>query len=101
MRLIDLSDYNRPAKTYWTVMVIAGTGVFAWAAQHAFSLSRIQWAGFAGLMLMVILAGSNPMRIPNTKSSFTAGDVFIFLGVLFLGIPAAILIGARRGLVML
>src|SRR5439155_24680489 len=30
MKLIDLSDYNRPAKTYWTVMVIAGASVFVW-----------------------------------------------------------------------
>src|ERR1700693_4742748 len=93
MKLIDISDYNRPAKTYWIVMVIAGTIISAWAAQHCFSLSGIQWAGFAGLLGFAILAGSNPLRIPNTKSSFTAGDVFIFGGVVFLGIPAAILIG--------
>ncbi|HMG75430.1 MAG TPA: diguanylate cyclase [Pyrinomonadaceae bacterium] len=93
MKLIDLSDYNRPAKTYWTVMVIAGASVFGWAAQHCFSLSSIQWIQFAGLLALVVVAGSNPIRIPNTRSSFTAGDVFIFLGVLFLGIPAAIVIG--------
>ena len=93
MKLIDISDYNRPAKTYWIVVVIAGTIVFAWAAQHSLSLAGLQWAGFAGLLALVILAGANPLRIPNTKSSFTAGDVFIFAGVLFLGIPAAILIG--------
>jgi diguanylate cyclase (GGDEF)-like protein/putative nucleotidyltransferase with HDIG domain len=93
MKLINMSDYNRSARTYWTVMVIAGASVFVWAAQRCFSLSGIQWAGFAGLLSLVILAGSNPIRIPNTRSSFTAGDVFIFLGVLFLGIPAAIMIG--------
>ena len=93
MKLVDISDYNRAAKTYWIVMVIAGTIVFAWAAQHSLSLAVPQWAGFAGLLALVILAGANPLRIPNTKSSFTAGDVFIFAGVLFLGIPAAILIG--------
>jgi diguanylate cyclase (GGDEF)-like protein/putative nucleotidyltransferase with HDIG domain len=93
MKLIDLSDYNRPAKTYWAVMVIAGASVFVWAAQHCLNLSSIQWAQFAGLFGLVVLAGSHPIRIPNTRSSFTAGDVFIFLGVLFLGIPAAIVIG--------
>ena len=93
MKLIDLSDYNRPAKTYWTVMVIVGASIFVWAVQHCFGLSSIQWAQFAGLFLLVVVAGSNPIRIPNTRSSFTAGDVFIFLGVLFLGIPAAIVIG--------
>jgi diguanylate cyclase (GGDEF)-like protein/putative nucleotidyltransferase with HDIG domain len=93
MKLIEMSDYNRAARTYWTVMVIAGAGVFGWAVQSCFSLSGRQWIGFAGLLSLVILTGSNPIRIPNTRSSFTAGDVFIFLGVLFLGIPAAIVIG--------
>src|ERR1700716_1612106 len=93
MQLIEISDYNRAARTYWTVMVIAGASVFVWAIPHCFGFSPAQWAQFAGLLSLVILAGSNPIRIPNTKSSFTAGDVFTFLGVLLLGIPAAILIG--------
>jgi diguanylate cyclase (GGDEF)-like protein/putative nucleotidyltransferase with HDIG domain len=99
MKLIEMSDYNRAAKTYWTVMVIAGATVFVWAIRHSFGFSPAQWAGFAGLLSLVILAGSNPIRIPNTRSSFTAGDVFIFLGVLFLGIPAAIVIGVSDAFV--
>jgi diguanylate cyclase (GGDEF)-like protein/putative nucleotidyltransferase with HDIG domain len=99
MKLVDLSDYNRPAKTYWFVMVIAGGGVFAWAVQNAFSLSQTEAIGLSGLLLLVILAGSNPINVPNTKSSFTPGDLFIFLGILFLGIPAAILIGAVESFV--
>src|SRR6266849_7595508 len=99
MKLIEMSDYNRAAKTYWVVMVCAGAAVFVWALQRCVSLSPVQWAEFAGLLGLVILAGSNPIRIPNTKSSFTAGDVFIFLGILFLGIPAAIVIGASDAFV--
>jgi len=93
MKLIEMSDYNRAAKTYWTVMVIAGATVFVWAIRHCFGYSSTQWTEFASLLSLVILAGSNPIRIPNTRASFTAGDVFIFLGVLFLGVPAAIVIG--------
>lgn len=93
MKLIKMSDYNRAAKTYWTVMVVAGVAVFAWALRHCFSFSPTEWAGFSGLLALVILAASNPIRIPNTRSSFTAGDVFTFLGVLFLGIPGAIVLG--------
>ena len=93
MKLIEMSDYNRAAKTYWVVMVSAGAAVFGWALQRCTALSPVQWAEFAGLLGLVILAGANPIRIPNTKSSFTAGDAFTFLGVLFLGVPAAILIG--------
>ena len=99
MKLIEMSDYNRAAKTYWVVMVCAGAAVFVWAFQRCVSLSPVQWAEFAGLLGLVIFAGSNPIRIPNTKSSFTAGDAFTFLTVLFLGVPAAVLIGITDSLV--
>src|SRR5882724_94370 len=93
MKLIEMSDYNRAAKTYWALMVIAGVTAFVWAAVRCSSLSTVQWITFAGLVSFVMVASSNPIRIPNTRSSFTPGDVFIFLGILFLGIPAAIVIG--------
>src|SRR5260370_939498 len=93
MKLIEMSDYNRAAKTYWFVMVAAGATLVVWAAQRFLAFSPAQWATFGGLLLLVIVAGANPIRIPNTTSSFAAGDVFTFLGVLFLGVPAAILVG--------
>jgi diguanylate cyclase (GGDEF)-like protein/putative nucleotidyltransferase with HDIG domain len=99
MKLIEMSDYNRAAKTYWLVMVCAGAAVFVWALQHSFSLTPVHWAEFTGLLVLVILAGSNPIRIPNTKSSFTAGDAFTFLTILFLGVPAAVFIGITDSLV--
>jgi diguanylate cyclase (GGDEF)-like protein/putative nucleotidyltransferase with HDIG domain len=99
MKLIEMSDYNRAAKTYWAVMVFAGAAVFVWALQRCAVFSPIQWAEFGGLLGLVILAGSYPISIPNTKASFTAGDTFIFLAVLFLGVPGAILIGITESLV--
>src|SRR5437588_10147794 len=99
MKLIEMSDYNRAAKIYWVVMVSAGAAVFMWAIQQCLGLSPIQWAEFAVFLGLVIFAGANPIRIPNTNSSFTAGDTFTFLSVLFLGVPAAILIGATDAFV--
>src|ERR1044072_2535340 len=93
MKPIDMSDYNRAAKTFWLVMVVAGGAIFSWALYHALNLTPFQWAEFGGLLSLVILAGAHPIRIPNTTASFTAGDPFTFLAVLFLGAPAAILIG--------
>ena len=94
MKLINLSDYGRVAKTYWFVMVLAGASVCVWALQRVGNLAPMQWAEFAALLSLVILASSHPIRIPNTNSSFTASDTFTFLTVLFLGVPAAILVGA-------
>jgi diguanylate cyclase (GGDEF)-like protein/putative nucleotidyltransferase with HDIG domain len=93
MKLFDMSEYNRPAKTYWVSMVVVGAAIFAWALTRAVNLTPLQWAEFAGLLSLVILASANPIRIPSTHSSFTAGDTFTFLAVLFLGVPSAILIG--------
>jgi diguanylate cyclase (GGDEF)-like protein/putative nucleotidyltransferase with HDIG domain len=94
MKLLEMSDYNRAAKTYWVVMVLAGALASAWAVRHCLGFSQVQWAEFSALLGFVVVAGSNPIRIPNTKSSVTAGDTFTFLSVLILGVPAAILIGA-------
>src|SRR5437016_3035965 len=99
MKLIEMSDYNRAAKTYWFVMVAAGATLFVWAAQRCLAFSPGQWATFGGLLLLVMVAGANPIRIPNTTSSFTAGDVFTFLSVLFLGVPSAILVGVADAFV--
>src|SRR5438132_6124705 len=99
MKLIEMSDYNRAAKTYWFVMVAAGAMLFVWAAQRCLAFSTIQWATFGGLLLLVMVAGAHPFPIPITPSCFTAGDVFTFLSVLFLGVPAAILVGVADAFV--
>ena len=93
MKLLDMSDYNRSAKTYWSLMVAAGAVVFVWAIVRCLSLTQIQSGELAAFVLFAIVASSHPIRIPNTDSSFTAGDVFTFLAVMILGVPAAILVG--------
>jgi len=99
MKLLAMSDYNRTAKTYWAVMVLGGSLACAWAIRGCVALSSMQWVEFSALLALVLVAAANPIRIPNTKSSFTAGDTFTFLSVLFLGVPAAILIGVVDSLV--
>src|SRR5437588_11971495 len=54
MRLIDLSGYNRPVRTYWTVMVVAGASVFVLALQLWFGLSLIHRIELDGLLVLVI-----------------------------------------------
>lgn len=93
MKLFDISDYNRAAKTYWILMVAAGVAVFAWAAVRCLSLTQLETGELAAFVLFAVVASSYPIRIPNTDSSFTAGDVFTFLALMLLGIPSAVLVG--------
>ncbi|MEO8434049.1 MAG: diguanylate cyclase [Pyrinomonadaceae bacterium] len=93
MKLIDLYDYNRGSRRYWYAMVLAGGFAATWAAYRCLSFSPMQWAELVGLLCFAVIASWRPIRIPNTCASVTAGDTFIFLALLFLGIPAAVLIG--------
>lgn len=93
MRFIEMSDYNRVTKAYWFAMVASGFLTCLWAFSQCLFFSPIQYAQLLALTLLVIITSSYPVRIPNTRASITAGDTFIFLSLLFLGIPAAIVLG--------
>src|SRR5256884_9235873 len=93
MKLIDMSDYNRAAKAYWGLMVVAGSIVVGWSIKSCWHLSPDQSLQFASLLLLVVIASSYPIRIPSTSSSFTASDVFTFLACVILGVPAAVIVG--------
>ena len=91
---IDMSDYNRAARAYWCAAVAAGALVLAWGAGRCLGFGATQWAQLVVLASLVVISGVHPVRIPGTKASLTAGDCFIFLGAIFLGTPAAIVLGA-------
>ena len=89
-----MSDYNRAARVYWGTVVCVGAFVFAWGVSRCLSFGAMQWAQLVVLASLVVISGMLPVRIPGTKASVTAGDCFIFLGAVVLGVPAAIVLGA-------
>lgn len=92
MKLIEMSDYNRAARIYWSVMVAAGTLTGAWGLYQCLAFNAVEWAQFLSLLSLVIVTGCYPIRIPGTTASVTVGDTFTFLSVIFLGVPAAIML---------
>ncbi|HKG15286.1 MAG TPA: diguanylate cyclase [Pyrinomonadaceae bacterium] len=91
---IDMSDYNRGARAYWCAVVAAGALVLAWGFGSCLYFGPAQWAQLVVLASLVVVSGVHPVRIPGTKASLTAGDCFIFLGAIFLGVPACVVLGA-------
>src|SRR3712207_604481 len=91
---IDMSDYNRGARAYWCAVVAAGALVLAWGFVSCMTFGPAQWAQLVVLASLVVVSGVHPVRIPGTKASLTAGDCFIFLGAIFLGVPACVVLGA-------
>ena len=91
---IDMSDYSRAAGGYWAALVLAGALALGWGAYACLSYSFMEWAQLLVLGSLVVISGMLPARIPGTRAVITAGDCFVFLGVIFLGVPAGIVLGA-------
>jgi uncharacterized membrane protein len=99
LQMIDMSDYSRAAKTFWLALVSAGALIAAWALSQCLTFTPVQGLQFVALMSFVVLSSSFPLRIPNSSVSITAGDAFVFLGTILLGVPAALLLGATDALI--
>ena len=92
MPLIEMSDYNRSARTYWWATTLVGACALVCAALGVLRLDRNGLLGVVALMAVVFLAGLRPICIPGTQTFITPGDIFIFLTALLLGAPAATLV---------
>jgi diguanylate cyclase (GGDEF)-like protein/PAS domain S-box-containing protein len=89
-----MPDYNGKATVFWWTMVSLGAAVIGLGLTNLLDEPwpvRLQiLAGIAAAML----AGLFPVRIPNLKNSFAAGEIFIFLMLLLHGPMAAALAAA-------
>jgi diguanylate cyclase (GGDEF)-like protein/PAS domain S-box-containing protein len=94
-----MPDYNAGATLYWWALVVLGALVLV----HALGLLvDLAWT----LQLQVLfgcavamLAGLFPVRIPGSKNSFAAGEVFILLLLLMQGPQAAALAAAGEAFI--
>src|SRR5512144_2469431 len=74
-----MPDYNRKASAYWWLMVSLGVCGLGAALMHAAALPAPARAQVAVGCAVAMLAGLYPVRIPGSKNSFAAGEIFIFL----------------------
>lgn len=95
-----MPDYNRQATVYWWTVVVLGGVAFAWSLQSVgMRLSGTQLMQVAVGVGVAMLAGLFPVRIPGSKNSFAAGEIFIFSLLLLHGPAAATLASAGEAMV--
>ncbi len=94
-----MPDYNRQATVYWWVVVACGALALAYALLALASEPASVWLQMGVGMLIAMLAGIFPVRIPQSKNSFAAGEIFIFLLLLMHGPAAAVLAAAGEAAV--
>jgi len=94
-----MPDYNRKATIYWWSMVALGSATLLYAAIRVAGLSAEALVQVVIGIAITMLAGMFPVRIPRSKNSFAAGEIFIFLLLLMQGPAAATLASACEAIV--
>jgi diguanylate cyclase (GGDEF)-like protein/PAS domain S-box-containing protein len=89
-----MPDYNRKAALYWWTMVLLGTAGIGWALGQIGEFALDAQLQVVVGTLIAMIAGGFPVKIPRSKSSFAAGEIFIFLLLLMHGPAAAALASA-------
>jgi diguanylate cyclase (GGDEF)-like protein/PAS domain S-box-containing protein len=91
-----MPDYNAAAAAFWWLLVVCGAVLLAACAARVAQLPAAGLAQLAAALVLALLAGLVPVRVPNSRHSFVAGEVFIFLALLLLGpLPAALVAAAE------
>ena len=94
-----MPDYNpRAALYWWTISLVGATTIVSSLVAVAGQPLMVALQIAVGIVV-ASLAGLVPVRIPGTKNSFAAGEVFIFLLLLLYGVPAATLAAASEALI--
>ncbi len=94
-----LPDYNLRATIYWWTMFLMGSVALLVAA---WQVQALPWPVLAQIVAggaLAVVAGFFPVRIPGSKNSFVAGEVFIFLLLLMHGPWAAVMASAGEAFV--
>ncbi len=94
-----MHDYNLQARAYWWTVFGIGFVLLAnaiWSVAHmpTHSIAQIALVGLA-----TAIVGYFPLTIPRTKIAIAAGEIFIFLLLLLLGVNAAIVVAAIEGFI--
>ncbi len=94
-----MPDYNARASLYWWGVVVAGGAVLGACLWSLGRLPWQAWAQVAAASALAVGAGLFPVRVPGTKHSYTAGEIFIFLLMLAMGPAAAVVAAAVEAFV--
>ena len=94
-----MPDYNRKATAYWVAMVLLGAATLVYTLRTLLAMPAADWLQVGVGAAVAMLAGFFPVRVPRSKNSFAAGEIFIFLLLLLYGPAAATLAAAGEGLI--
>ena len=94
-----MPDYNPAATLYWWALVALGSAVLVHATLALWPLALAVQLQILFGCAVAMLAGVFPVRIPGSKNSFAAGELFIMLLLMMFGPAPAALAAAAEAFV--
>jgi hypothetical protein len=82
MRFLDMKDYTPSAVAYWWAVTLLGTAGLLIASYATLLLPPSLLIQALVGAAVAALVGLFPVRIPGSKTSIAAGEIFIFLVLL-------------------
>ncbi len=83
-----MPDYTPAASAYWWAVVVLGGAALLVSVWQLRALDGQQLSQVLVGIGLAMVAGAFPVRLPQVKNAFAAGEIFIFLLLLLFG-PAA------------
>lgn len=94
MEKISLSGKNLKTTIYWGILLCLSIFVLGFTAFQIIDFSLRQ-LGVLGIALVVLaFANQHQIKIPKTSANFSAKELIVFWGIIWLGIPGGVILSA-------
>ena len=91
---INLSGLNRNTKIFWWVMVAAALFALSFAAFRLISFSVLQLITLGTALIISVIISQHQIRLPRTRITFSAKEMVILWGTIWLGVAGGVLLAA-------
>src|SRR5215204_3065166 len=99
MEKLNLSDSNLKSKIYWAALLCASLALLGLTAFRLDDFSLAQFGVLAVALAVSVFANQHQIRIPWTGANFSAKEVVVFWGIIWLGIPGGVFLALASSLV--
>ncbi len=94
MQEISLSGYKLKTKIYLGILLCLSISAFGFSAFQLTGFSFLQFLVLGFSLLISAFANQHQIRIPKTSTDFSAKEIIIFWGTIWLGVPGGVFLAA-------
>jgi diguanylate cyclase (GGDEF)-like protein/putative nucleotidyltransferase with HDIG domain len=99
MEEFNLSGNNLKSKAYWAILLGASLILLGFAAFRLDDFSLPQFGVLAVALAVSVFANQHQIKIPGTAVNFSAKEIVVFWGIIWLGVPGGVFLAVVSSIV--